>query len=325
MPGLLRAFCRLLLLCSIAMIGLGALAQTRSANESVIIVSSDDGSAYAEAAQAVLTELVRSGVSRNDVRLMTASELVDAGQAGRLAQPRVFLTLGSLAAEILSQEVAGVPLAPVLCALIPRSSFERIARQRSPKAAQRFSAIYLDQPLRRQLALIRLVWPQSQRLGVLWGTESVVRAPALRALAQPLGWTLVEAQMDTANGLFPALKQVANDSEVMLALPDPQVYNSSSIRNILLAAMRKQVPLVAFSPAYVRAGALMALYQTPTQAGQQAAGLALDVLRGKSLPAMPIESSDFEVGVNRHVASALNLDLDPQELRLALRRQEHLP
>jgi len=38
------------------------------------------------------------------------------------------------------------------------------------------------------------------------------------------------------------------------------------------------VPLVAFSPAYVRAGALLALYTTPTQAGSQAAHWALEVL-----------------------------------------------
>ena len=296
-----------------------------SSDDMVVIVSSDASAAYAEAAQAALEALQRSGLSRYDIRQMTAAELAEAHRAGSAPQPRVFLALGSQAVEVLAQDTAAWQLVPVLCALVPRGSFERIARQRNPKAANRFSAIYLDQPWRRQLALIRLALPQAQRLGVLWGPESVARATALRSLAKSEGFSLAEAQVEPQQGIFVALKQVLDAGDALLAVPDALVYNSNSIQSILLAAMRKLVPVVAFSPAYVRAGALMALYQTPTQAGQQAAGLLLDVLRGRSLPAIPIESSDFEVGVNRHVASALNLDLDPQALRLALRRQEHLP
>jgi hypothetical protein len=53
--------------------------------------------------------------------------------------------------------------------------------------------------------------------------------------------------------------------------------------------------------------------------------LVLSALRGQSLPEQPVESNDFEVSVNEHVARALNLSLDAKALRLALRRLEHLP
>lgn len=321
----MRATRRLLLCAWIGMMSVPGWAQPRPDGEPLVIVSSDDTSAYAEAAQAALGELVRSGVPRYDIRLMTASELAQAVQAGRAPQPRVFLALGSLAAETLASDAGGMLTAPVLSALIPRTSFEHIALRRNTKSAPRWSAIYLDQPLRRQLALIRLVWPQAQRLGVLWGAESQSRAPALRALAQAAGLTLVEAQADGPGGLFPAIKRVVDGSEVLLALPDPQVYNSASISHILLAAMRQQLPMVAFSPAYVRAGALLALYQTPTQAGLQAAAILNEVLHGKPLPATAQESADFEIGVNTHVANALKLQLDAPSLRLVLRRQEQLP
>lgn len=160
---------------------------------------------------------------------------------------------------------------------------------------------------------------------MLWGPESVARAPVLRGQAQAAGLTLVEARVDSADGLFAAIRQVLDGSDVLLALPDAQVYNGASIRNILLAAMRRQVPVVAFSPAYVRAGALLALYQTPTQAGVQAAAMLQDALRDKGWPANPVESADFELGLNAHVADAMNLSLDLPSLRLVLRRQEQWP
>ena len=83
--------------------------------------------------------------------------------------------------------------------------------------------------------------------------------------------------------IFPALKQVLEDAEVLLALADAQIYNSNSLQNILLTSFRARVPLVAFSPAYVRAGALMAVHVTPTQLGAQAGVIARGVLlQGKA-------------------------------------------
>lgn len=51
--------------------------------------------------------------------------------------------------------LAGAKLsAPVLSALIPRISFERILRDSGRTASSQLTALYLDQPLNRQLALI---------------------------------------------------------------------------------------------------------------------------------------------------------------------------
>jgi ABC-type uncharacterized transport system substrate-binding protein len=137
--------------------------------------------------------------------------------------------------------------------------------------------------------------------------------------------TLNEAGLEGNFNVFPDLQQVLNGCDVFLALADPLVFNSSSIQNILLTTFRARVPVVAFSPAYVRAGALLSLHATPLQAGKQAGIQVLAALRGQPLPEQPLESNDFEVSVNEHVARALDLSLDGKALRLALRRLERLP
>jgi ABC-type uncharacterized transport system substrate-binding protein len=147
----------------------------------------------------------------------------------------------------------------------------------------------------------------------------------LKSLATTNGLTVTDAKVNAEAGVFPALKQVLDNCDVLLALADPQVFNSQSIQNILLAAFRSKVPMVGFSPAYVRAGALLSVHVTPTQAALQAAVLVQGVLSGKALPANPVESNDFEVGVNEHVARAMNLSLNEQALRLALRDAERMP
>lgn len=79
--------------------------------------------------------------------------------------------------------------------------------------------------------------------------------------------------------------------------------------------------MMAFSPAYVRAGALLAVYSTPTQIGQQAGALARGVLLGQPLgvPQYPLQ---FEISVNEHVARSLGLKLDADQLAERLRRLE---
>ena len=274
----------------------------------VVIVSSERSPAYAQAAQALVSELERSGGSRYDMLLLTATEF--AGVAD--LRPKLFVALGAQAAQALAQ--VALP-APVLCALLPRSSFERVLLASSRKASSQFSALYLDQPLSRQLGLIQLALPEARRIGVLWGPESQAQAATLRALAQARGLSLLEASVEQHELLFPALKLALEDSDVLLALADPEVYNSSSIQNILLTSFRAKVPIVAFSPAYVQAGALLALHVTPEQIGQQAATMATAVLRGKDLPATPLYSRDFSVAVNEHVARSLGLTLDAAALR----------
>ena len=300
----------------------GAWAQVPDVTARVLIVSSDTAAAYTQTAEALTDHLVRQGIARTDIVQSLATELAARFKSGQPPRPTVYVALGSEATQLLT--AAGTQ-APVLSALIPRSSFERIVRSQGKTVSARLSAIYLDQPLARQLALVRLALPQAKRLGVLWGAESADRATGLRPLVAAHGLELQETRVTQADDLPLALAQVLGGSDVLLALADPAIYNSNTLQNILMSSFRARVPLVAFSPAYVRAGAVLALYTTPVQAGQQAAELVLGVLRGKPLPDHVLEPNDFEVGVNAHVARVLDLTLDAQALRLALRRLERLP
>jgi ABC-type uncharacterized transport system substrate-binding protein len=234
----------------------------------------------------------------------------------------LFITLGSQATAALLDEKVSVP---VLAALIPRQSFERILRQTGRKLSSQLTAIYLDQPLTRQLALIRAALPYAKRVGVLWGPESKASAQQLRALADASGLQLVEAEFNAGSAGFADLRHLLTASDVFLALADPTVFNSISIQNLLLSTFRADVPMIAFSPSYVRAGAWLSLQVTPNQVGLQLAPLVQEVLKGGALPDHGLESNDFEVSVNEHVGRSLNLKADAAELRLQLRRLEQLP
>jgi ABC-type uncharacterized transport system substrate-binding protein len=312
MPFFLRTLLSFICLMCLAGVAPSAFAIT------VVIVSSERSAAYVEAADALVRELERNGLSRYEMLQLTAAEFPAAGPLA----PKLFVALGSVAASALAKSATGVP---VLSTLLPRSSYERILQLSGRKSSPQFSALYLDQPLSRQLDLIRLALPSARHLGVLWGMESQSQSATLKTLANGRGLELVEASVGHDESVFPRLKQVLEDADVLLAVADPQVYNSNSLQNILLASFRAQVPMVAFSPAYVRAGALLALHATPSQLGQQAGAMGWGMLQNKALPASPLYSRDFTVTVNEHVARSLGLALDGTALRERLLRREGGP
>lgn len=282
------------------------------------IVRSQTSAPYLDATQALVNGLVGQGVLLNAVHVWSPAELA-ALPGARLSSVKVWVALGTEAATALAQTRTK---APVLNALLPRSSFERVLRLSGRKASAGFNVLQLDQPLQRQLALIRLALPKARRLGVVWGPDSLPKAAALRSLASGQGLALQEARLDDETSLFAALKSVLDSSDVLLAVADPLVFNSSNIQNILMTTIRAQVPLVAFSPAYVRAGALLAVYSTSPQVGDQAAQWVLDVLANRVVPELALEPLDFEISVNEQVARALGLSFDVKALTLALKRQE---
>lgn len=283
----------------------------------VVIVSSERDGAYLQASQALVGELARNGVNGDDVLALSAAEV----PASAPLNPRLFVALGVAAAKVLLD--ADVR-APVLCALLPRNSFEQLMSRRAGKPAAPWSALYLDQPWSRQIGLIHLAFPQARHIAVLWGPESQQAAPSLRRLATAQGLELLEVSAPSAEQAFEGLHEVLRGASLLLAVPDAQVYNANSIQHILLASFRARVPMMAFSPAYVRAGALLALYVTPAQVGAQAAAMVLDVLRGQAMPPSQY-SRDFTVSVNEHVARSLGLSLDQAALRLGLQKKEDRP
>ena len=304
--------------CLIFSVWLGLVGGPVATAATVVVVSSEHSAAYVEAAEALVDELESGGLPRQEVLQIGAAEWSASGTLN----PKLLVALGAQAADALARAQLRTP---VLVTLLPRVSFERSLRLSGRKSSPQFWALCLDQPLGRQLDLVRLALPKAHRIGVLWGPENEGQAPALEAVAMAKGLELVEADVGRDAALFPALKYALGGTDLLLALPDLQVYNSGSIQNILLASFRARVPMLAFSAAYVRAGALLAVYVTPAQIGRQAATMALTLLQGKPLPETPAYSRDFEVAVNEHVARSLGLTLDARKLRQELRRLEGLP
>ena len=260
----------------------------------VTIVLSENGGPYAEFSNALDTLLSSRSVHH---RVIDSTQPIPASG--------LVIGVGMKAATA----VAASNAPSVLNVLIPKEGHEKLLRDFPRRAGSHtYAAIYLDQPINRQIHLIAAILPGKRNIGLLYSTPPKELAQ-IRQEMNDHGLTLHEQAIGPALSLADALQDILlGRSEVLLALPDAAVYNDSTIRNILLATYRSGVPLIGFSSGYVKAGALCAVFSTPAQIATQAAALIRQFGDTQVLPA-PQYPQEFEVMVNEQVARSLGLQV----------------
>lgn len=260
---------------------------------SVTIVQSEDSGSYSEFSNALRKILGNMGLTHEEIdvsRPIPNSELV--------------IGVGMKAAAVVAASHAPA----VLNVLIPKAGYEKLLRDFPLRAGSHtFSAIFMDQPVYRQVRLITAMLHGKRNVGLLYSSPPEELSQLRKELSEH-GLNLHEQVVDPALSLAEPLQDVLHGSEVLLALPDAAVYNSSTIRNVLLATYRSGVPLVGFSPGYVKAGALCAVFSTPAQIAAQAASLIKQFDENHVLPSAQYPLG-FEVLVNDQVARSLGLPI----------------
>ncbi len=212
----------------------------------------------------------------------------------------LIVTAGS---EALRQALQRAPPGtPILATLLPRQAFERLAGD-AARTNRRLTGVVLDQPPARLATFIRHLLPGQTRIGLLTSSETRTLLPALRQSSGNLQFDSEDVDNDAA--LLPALNNLLPRVGALLALPDAAIYRRDNIKSILITSYRQQRPVIAYSAAFVTAGALAALYSTPAQIARQAAEM---IEQPGSLPVL-VYPVQFAIAINANVAQALGLNV----------------
>lgn len=220
------------------------------------------------------------------------------------------IALGVRALEMASQLK---PTTLVLGVFTPLPVFNAVM-EKSRRDLGNFSAIVLDQPYQRQMALVKTVLPESRSLGILLGSASVSNSEALREEGEKKGLRINMESITQESELIPKLNQILQSNDSLLAVPDPIVYSRETVQPILLTSYRYQKPVFGFSQSYVKAGALAAVYSTTAQLAKQAVEITVRSQQQQNILLPPQPPKYFSVSINQQVARALNITPDREEV-----------
>lgn len=266
----------------------------------VVLLLSDSSPLYQETAQAIRAQLEPES-ARLALKSVVLSEAARDGFSP--APDALIVTIGLKAAQFVAKLES-----PTLAVLIAQQSYENLVAATPAAHRRTLSAIYLDQPPARHVSLIRSSLPGVRSVGALVGPAQTAMQSDWSSAAKAAGLAFVPLTVPGGNDLYATLQAGLPNVDALMLLPDPAIVNRNTVQNLMLTTYRQRVPVIGYSQALVEAGALLAVYSTPQQIGQQAGELILRMLPGRAWELPPATHPKyFTVKSNASVGRALEL------------------
>jgi putative ABC transport system substrate-binding protein len=266
----------LAVLCTVG----GSFAGGSAEEPRIVILTSSRAAPYEEALAGFQQALRQQGVRATfDVRSLEGETrrvswvLQDIKQGGSA----LLLTLGTAATQRARQDITTVPIIASL--VLSAEEF---------KGAPNMSGVTLEFPVALQLEWLRRFLPSAKTIGVIYNPkENQWRIETASRVAHELGLKLESQQVSDTRELPTALETLAKKIDVLWGVVDELVLTPQTAKHILLFSFQNRIPFVGLSTAWVKAGAVYALDWDYTDLGMQCGEMALKVLQGTSINALP--------------------------------------
>ena len=169
-------------------------------------------------------------------------------------------------------------------------------------------AVLLDQPLRRYLLFSKLLL-QLDSIGVISQTDYEISNRQKKLLAK-IKIDFIQHRVDAKNKLLPVLRKLLKQDDALLMLPQQSIYNRDSLKGVLLTSYHNRKPVISYSPAHVKAGALGSIFSSPADIGKHLAIIINQRLKSQRPLVSGFEYARFySFTTNTRVARSLGLNL----------------
>ena len=278
-------------------------------NYRITIIPSSDTDAYITTANHIKSTIKKSGNNTIQINTIKAKDLYY-NKNTTIKDVDLFVPIGHHAfKEILKYSGD----APVLASLISESDFTIISNKYVlPNKPNNIGAIFIDQPIKRNIRLTKLMLPNSNRIGFIVSESNKSTVNKLNSLIDNNKYHI--EVLKSGDNVISTLARSLGKLDVVIALPDPIVFNLRTTRNILLSTYRKRVPIIGFSKSYAKAGALAAIYSTPELIGKQTGEYISNIFKkdlgsNENISLLRFHSKYFSISVNNSVSHSLGLPI----------------
>lgn len=168
----------------------------------------------------------------------------------------VYVSVGPQALEsALAAELDG----PLLSVFTSREAYERLLKAAPARTRKTVLGIYAEASPTAQLQLIAAIFERRVTVGVLLGEASAALERLIRQGAESAGLDVEIVRVPPSADVLRELARLGR-ADVLLALPDSNLYTANKLRLILESTYRRGQPMIGFSTSMVAAGTLATAY-----------------------------------------------------------------
>jgi putative ABC transport system substrate-binding protein len=223
----------------------------------------------------------------------------------------------STPATIAAKEATGETRIPVVFAPVTDPVSAGLAESLSNPGGNLTGITNLGSESRRLEWLLKLA-PETKEIYIPYNPKDPSAAAALvtaRSAALELGVDLVTREASDDEQMTAAINEMPVDADAVFMLPEGLAINH--IQEFVNTTINRQLPLSGPTTTQVEAGALVSYGLDLFSAGEQAARLADQIIRGIDPAVLPIEEAEFNLAINLNTAEAIGLKIDPDILNQA--------
>ncbi len=272
----------------------------------IAVLKTADNSIY-DQALAHFTEScqARVAVFKMNGSLQTGREQIEVINSGKY---RLVLAIGASAA-LVAREQSKHPV--VFCGVF--------SPDRSKLAGGNITGVTLDASVKEQFSALQKMMTGLRTIGVIYDprvSSDLIREA--RSASKDLGLHLETREVSSHKEVTWAVRDLLSQVDAQWVIADSTVVNPENLRHMLLTSVENRVPILAFSDAVVREGALASVSTPADEIGQEAAGLANRILNGQLVSTLPIHCSRRAVVfINLKTARSIQLSIPSDVLSTA--------
>jgi hypothetical protein len=173
------------------------------------------------------------------------------------------------------------------------------------------AALFSDQPLFRQVSLIEAIFNgEPIQLGIAYQNKDY--EIVLDEISATSSSMKINIEKIGDQNIVRSVNKIIQKNDVLLSITEDNIYNSETIRPILLSSYRHQTVVIGPTEGFVNAGALGTVLSTPDQYISDIIDMVYHYIRTKTLPPSQ-HTSNFTVKINYSVSKSLGLNIPSEE------------
>lgn len=198
---------------------------------------------------------------------------------------------------------------PHIATLLTREDYASSLSLRADKTTD-YCGVVIDQPLDRIISIINRELPDIKRVGIIeaandntpWSGNTDSSSSEIEVIREKLD-----------GDLHATIKLLAKkETDAIVALHNKAVYNRGTARNILISSYHFNIPVIGYSSAFVKAGALIGIYSKPESLADETYNYIKDPKMCKN--GKVIHPGTYTIEVNPQVAKSLGINILTDDL-----------
>ncbi len=221
-------------------------------------------------------------------------------------KPDLVFTLGSAASKLAKEKIENIPV--LFCMVL------------DPEAliGPNITGVSMNIPAGMKLKNLKRVLPDVIKIGLIYLPKLNQQYKEILHASEEFGFQLITKKITSGNELPSALKEISQQIDCFLMIPDPEIYFPQSVSYLLLESLRNKFIVVGLSSFYTKAGALVSFDCDYNDLGLQAGEIALRILKGEKPKNIKLLTPEkIKISVNLITAERLGIKISEDILKEA--------